>query len=109
MNWSRIVPTGQCIIKKRGGAPAPCAPASMFRSSSSKPKAPPTAARNERRRKRYECISLSFGARAQGGGRRNFGHERGEAAVRRFEGVDDALNRAAARLRARAEVRVVRA
>jgi hypothetical protein len=44
-----IVPTGKCIIMKRGGAPAPWAAASMFWSRISRHEAPPMAERNERR------------------------------------------------------------
>src|SRR5215212_5869172 len=50
------VPTGKCVIKKRGGGPAPCAAASMSRSSTFSPNAPPTPAKNERRAKRYDLI-----------------------------------------------------
>ena len=45
----RMLPVGQCIIRKRGGGPMPWAPASRLRRRISKPTAPPRDARNERR------------------------------------------------------------
>src|SRR5688500_5413186 len=108
MNWFRMVPTGQCIIKNRGGGPAPAAPASMLRSRASKPKAPPMPARNERRAKRYDCISESFRADAQRLRRGDLGEQRGEAAVGAGEGVHHALHGAAGGLWS-AGVGVVRA
>ncbi len=51
------VPTGQCVIRNRGGGAAPCALASIVRSSVLRPTAPaPMLRMKARRAMRYELI-----------------------------------------------------
>src|SRR5258708_6252686 len=56
-----MVPTGQCMARKRGGEVMPSAMASKSRSMIFSPKAPPMPARNERRAKRYDLCNLASG------------------------------------------------
>src|SRR3954471_13604921 len=73
-----MVPTGQCIDKKRGGEVIPCAMASKSRSMILSPKAPPMPARNERRAKRYDLCKLASGTLGKSLGQRDRTHEGGE-------------------------------
>src|SRR6188768_2268986 len=101
-----MVPTGQCVIKKRGGEVMPCAMASKSRSMILSPKAPPMPARNERRANRYDLCNLASGTLGESLGQRDRTHEGGERLVRFGETVGDGLGGAAGAADARFGQRV---